>query len=191
MPDKKLKRSMNLTSRRGGQNLPVQGLRARLGRVRSIAALALCGLLATACDRGDRPGQIGFRAPEFTVSDGSRTVDLAQLRGRVVIVNFWATYCVPCIEEIPSLMALQHRMPQIAVVAISDDEDAAAYRQFLVDNHLDFVTVRDPSNRVPRLYGTIKNPESYVIDRQGILRRKFVSAQNWTSPEILDYLSKL
>jgi peroxiredoxin len=82
-------------------------------------------------------------------------------------------------------------MPQVTVIAISGDEDAGAYRQFLLDNRVDFVTVRDPSNRIPRLYGTIKIPESYVIDRKGILRRKFVSAQNWTSPEILDYLSKL
>jgi peroxiredoxin len=86
---------------------------------------------------------------------------------------------------------LQRRMPQVTVIAISSDEDADAYRKFLVDNHVDFVTVRDSSGRVPKLYGTIKIPETYVIDRQGVLRRKFVSAQNWTSPEILDYLGKL
>jgi peroxiredoxin len=160
-------------------------------RTRSLLALALCGLLATACDRGSHPARIGSGAPQFTVSDGTQTVDLASLRGHVVVLNFWATWCIPCIEELPSLVELQRRMPQVTVIAISSDEDADAYRKFLVDNHVDFVTVRDSSGRVPKLYGTIKIPETYVIDRQGVLRRKFVSAQNWTSPEILDYLGKL
>ncbi len=109
----------------------------------------------------------------------------------MVILNFWATWCVPCIEEVPSLVELQHRIPRITVVAISSDEDPVVYRQFLVDNRVDFLSVRDSSGRIPKLYGTIKIPETYVIDRRGILRRKFVSAQNWTSPEILDYLGKL
>ena len=157
----------------------------------SLLALAVCGLLATACDRGDHPARIGAAAPQFTVADGEKAVDLAKLRGHVVVLNFWATSCFPCVEEVPSLRDLQHRMPQITVVAISNDDNAAVYRQFLADDHVDFLTVRDASNRIPQLYGTIKIPETYVIDRDGVLRRKFVSAQNWTSPEILDYLSKL
>ena len=56
---------------------------------------------------------------------------------------------------------------------------------------MDFLSVRDPSDRIPHMYGTVKIPETYVIDRKGVLRRKFVSAQNWTSPEILEYLNRL
>jgi peroxiredoxin len=160
-------------------------------RLLSGLALALCGLTATACDRGSHPARIGTMAPGFTVSDGTQTVNLASLRGRVVVLNFWATWCVPCIEEVPSLEAMHHAMPEVTVVAISADEDSGAYRQFLADNRIDFLTVRDSSSRVPKMYGTIKIPETYVIDEKGVLRRKFVSAQNWTSPEILDYLSKL
>jgi peroxiredoxin len=160
----------------------------------AILLLTLCTLSLTACDRGDHPTHIGEPAPAFTLTDadsGTRTVTLAQLRGHIVIVNFWATWCVPCLEELPSLIALEHRMPQLTILAISQDEDATAYRAFLTDYHVDLLTLRDPSARIPRLYGTLKIPESYVIDRDGILRRKFVSAQDWTSPEILDYLSKL
>jgi len=157
----------------------------------STLAVVLCGLLAAGCDRGGHPGGIGLRAPEFTVSDGVQTVNLDKLRGRVVVLNFWATSCIPCIEEVPSLVELQRRMPQVAVVAISNDEDNGVYRQFLTDNHVNFATVRDASFRIPTLYGTIKIPETYVIDRKGVLRRKFVSAQNWTTPEIMDYLGKL
>lgn len=167
----------------------------RGGRLRTralcILALGWCGLLATACDRGDHPTRIGVSAPQFTVRDGTQTVDLAKLRGHTVVLNFWATWCIPCIEEVPSLVELQRRMPQLTVIAISEDEDAGVYRQFLTDNHVDFVTVRDPSARIRKMYGSIKIPETYVIDSGGVLRRKFVSAQDWTSPEIMDYLGKL
>src|ERR1035441_8673984 len=93
-----------------GQRRDARGWPARLRiRVQAVAALALCGLLATACDRGSHPGRVGSTAPEFTVSDGARLVDLAKLRGHVVVLNFWATYCIPCIEEVPSLHRLLER----------------------------------------------------------------------------------
>jgi thiol-disulfide isomerase/thioredoxin len=159
-----------------------------------LLILAASTLLTSSCDRGDHPARIGAPAPPFTVSDAdqpARTIDLAAYRGHIVILNFWATWCSPCLDELPSLLALEHRLPQVTVIAISQDEDPALYRQFLAENHVDLLTLRDPSLRIPHLYGTLKIPESYVIDRNGILRRKFVSAQNWTSPEILDYLGKL
>lgn len=158
-----------------------------------LLSLTVClgTLLVGACDRGDHPMRIGSPAPEFALNDGSQTVDLDKLRGRIVIVNFWATWCPPCIDELPSLLEMQHRLPGVTVVAISQDEDPEAYQRFLIANHVDLLTVRDPSARIPALYGTSKIPESYVIDRDGILRRKFVSAQTWTSPEIMNYLGKL
>ena len=157
----------------------------------SLAVIALVGLPTTACDRGDRPALIGKRAPEFTITDGRQALDIGKLRGRVVVLNFWATSCVPCIEEIPTLAELQRLRPNISVVAVSSDEDDGLYRRFLAQYNVDFLTVRDPSFRIPHMYGTVKIPETYVIDRHGVVRRKFVSAQNWTSPEILDYLSRL
>jgi cytochrome c biogenesis protein CcmG/thiol:disulfide interchange protein DsbE len=152
--------------------------------------LALLGCVA-GCDRGTQPQHIGKPAPEFIVSDSTRTVDLAKLRGHVVLVNFWASWCAPCVDELPSLLALQHEMPGLVVVAISIDDDEAAYQAFLARNHVNLLTVRDPTGRVNALYGTVQIPETYAIDRNGILQRKFVSAQNWTSPEILDYLTRL
>jgi peroxiredoxin len=154
-------------------------------------AILLLVLSLTACDRGDHPARIGAPAPVFTLADGAQNVTLAHLRGHTVVLNFWATWCIPCVEELPSLLVLQHRLPQLTVLAISQDEDPDAYHRFLLDNHVDFLTLRDPSARIPRLYGTIKIPETYIIDRNGVLRRKFVSAQSWTSPEVLDYLGKL
>jgi hypothetical protein len=125
---------------------------------RALCILSLlavgCGLLATACDRGDHPTRIGVeRAAVHGLGMARRRSSLAKLRGHTVVLNFWATYCIPCIEEVPSLVEMQRRMPQVTVVAISEDEDAGVYRQFLTDNHVDFVTVRDPSAAFPRCTG--------------------------------------
>jgi thiol-disulfide isomerase/thioredoxin len=152
---------------------------------------ALLAIGAAGCDRGSHPRNLGRLAPEFAVSDGSQTVDLAKLRGHVVLLNLWASWCAPCLDETPSLVALQQEMPGLVIIGISMDQNQDAYKQFLVRNHIDFLTVRDPSARVNALYGTVQIPETYVIDRNGILRRKFVSEQNWTSPEIVNYLKKL
>jgi cytochrome c biogenesis protein CcmG/thiol:disulfide interchange protein DsbE len=158
-----------------------------LGVITVLAAV----LGTTGCERGDHPTNIGKPAPQFTVSDGSQTVDLNKHRGKVVVLNLWATWCTPCLQELPSLIKLHHDMPDLDIVAVSMDEDDALYRDFLTKRGVDFTTVRDASSRINTLYGTAQIPETYVIDRQGVLRRKFVSAQNWTSPEIEKYLSHL
>jgi len=156
-----------------------------------LSILTLGAIFVAGCERGDHPGNIGKPAPQFVITDGVQSADLSKLRGRIVVLNLWATWCAPCLEELPSLLAMQREMPDIAVVAISIDQDDAIYRSFLARNHVDLVTIRDANERINALYGTVQIPETYVIDRNGILRRKFVSAQNWTSPEILDYLKKL
>ena len=143
------------------------------------------------CDRGSSPANIGHPAPEFVVSDGTNTVDLDKLHGQVVILNLWASYCAPCVQELPSLLALHEKMPQVAVVAVSTDQDDAVYRKFLDRHHVTLTTVRDETGRVNQLYGTQLIPETYIIDRNGTIRRKFISAQDWTSPEIIGYLQKL
>ena len=157
----------------------------------AVVLFALAALFITACDRDHHPARICSPAPEFTLTDGAASVDLTCLRGHIVVLNLWATWCVPCVEELPSLIALQRRQPQLIVLAISQDDDSAAYHQFLLDHHVDLLTLRDPTARIPHLYGTVKIPETYIIDRNGVLRRKFVNAQNWTSSQILDYLAKL
>lgn len=149
-------------------------------------------LLVAGCDRGNHPRQIGHVAPTFAVNDGSHTVDLSKLRGDVVVLNFWATWCAPCIDELPSLVAMQSQLPQIKVLAVSTDDDATAYSQFLTKHSMGSLTVvRDGEQRSNALYGTFRYPETYVIDRKGIIRRKFIGPQDWTSPEIEAYLRKL
>ncbi len=156
-----------------------------------LAAIIALFLLAAGCDRGDHPNRLAQPAPLFTIGDGVQTLDLASLHGRVVVLNLWATWCAPCVQELPSLLDLQRSMPHIAVVGVSTDQDDDVYRRFLLQHHVTLVTVRDSGQRINALYGTVQIPETYIIDRKGILRRKFIGAQVWTSPEITDYLKSL
>ena len=165
-------------------------------RTLQFLAAVSAGLLLLAvsgCYSGSRPPRIGSNAPEFTVQDSDRTVDLNQFHGQIVVLNFWATWCPPCVEEMPSLVEMQHRMKAkgVAVVAVSIDVDENAYRQFLKQHGVVLLTVRDPAQKTPALYGTHGWPETFIIDRNGMIRRKFIGAVDWTEPEITDYLSKL
>ncbi len=143
------------------------------------------------CDRGAHPAQTGQAAPDFTVSDGTTSIHLASYRGKVVLLNFWATWCEPCLVELPSLLDLHHDQPDLAILAVSIDEDPDAYSRFLVRRHVDLTTVRDPGQTAAKLYHSEAWPETYVIDRQGVIRRKFIGSQDWSSPEVRAYLKSL
>ena len=152
---------------------------------------ALCSGLGS-CNRSSHPAQVGERAPAIVIRDGAQTVSLKQYRGKVVVLNFWASWCPPCLEEFPSLMQLQRDLPSVVVLAVSFDTDANAYRQYLVDNHITGITtVIDLSQQSNLAFDTTRPPETYIIDRRGVIRRKFIGAQDWTNPEILNYLRNL
>ena len=156
--------------------------------IASLLLLALSG-----CYSGSRPPRIGSSAPDFTVADAQTKITLSQLRGQVVVLNFWATWCAPCVEEVPSLVEMQRRLKPkgVTVLAVSVDVDDNAYRQFVRNHNVTLLTVRDPDQKSSALYGTHLFPETYVIDRNGVMRRKFIGAVDWTEPEITDFLSKL
>ncbi len=150
-------------------------------------------VLTLGCYSRSRPARIGSAAPDFTVRDEDETVTLSQLKGRVVVLNFWATWCPPCIEEMPSLVQMQQRMKTrgITVLAVSVDADDGSYRRFLRDHNVNLLSVRDADQKSNALYGTFKFPETYVIDRDGVVRRKFIGAVDWTEPDVIEYLGKL
>jgi len=160
---------------------------------RALLPLGFILFTLAGCYSGSKPPHIGGPAPDFTVQDSDRSVSLNQLRGHVVVLNFWATWCPPCVDEMPSLVQMQQKMRDkgISVLAVSIDDDAGAYHKFLKDYRVDLLTVRDDHKQSSRLYGTFKYPETYIIDRNGILRRKFIGAVDWNLPEITEYLSKL
>jgi cytochrome c biogenesis protein CcmG/thiol:disulfide interchange protein DsbE len=164
--------------------LSISGLRLSIA---AILCLALAG-----CDRGSKPAMIGSSAPDFTVQDSDRTVSLHDFRGKVVVLNFWATWCPPCIEEMPSLVAMQRQLgDRVTVLAVSTDVNADDYQRFVQSRKLQLLTVRDGAQKSNALYGTFGFPETYVIDGRGIVRRKFIGPVEWTKPEIVNYLLRL
>lgn len=135
---------------------------------------------------------VGKQAPDFTVKDSDHTVALHDLRGKVVVLNFWSAHCAPCIAEMPSLVQLQKRMgDKITVVGVAVDTTNDEYHAFLKKYNIDFITVLDSDKNSYNLYGATGYPETTIIDRNGRARRKFVEAVNWTNPEIVDYLQSL
>ena len=160
----------------------------------SVSYMILAALLlATSCYSGSRPPHVGSAAKEFVVQDSDRKVSLDQFRGQVVVLNFWATWCPPCVEELPSLMNMQDRMKGrgVIVLGVSIDVDADAYHRFLKQRNVNFLTVRDPEQKVAAMYGTSGWPETYVIDRKGVMRRKFIGAVDWNSPDVVRFLNTL
>ncbi len=160
--------------------------------LRFFTFLALLPLaLVTACNRGAHPAQTGKLAPDFKVADGTTSVQLSKYRGKVVLVNFWATWCGPCVVELPSLIRLHHDQPDLVILGVSVDEDDDAYRSFIANRHVDFTTVRDPTESAAKLFHSEMWPETYVIDRNGYIRSKYVGATDWSDPAIRAFLKSL
>jgi len=161
-------------------------------RILAPALLILTFTGFIGCRDQPRLRMIGSTAPDFTIKDSDRTVNLRDLRGKVVVLNFWTSWCEPCITEMPSLAQLQKQMPtKVTVLGVSTDVDPTAYHRFLQRFNIEFLTVNDPQKNSSDLYGTTGQPETFIIDANGTLRRKFIGPVEWTSPEIVEYLEKL
>lgn len=161
----------------------------------------IAGLILAGCYANSKPSDINKPALDFTLKDADRSVTLSQLRGNIVVLNFWATWCPPCVEEMPSLVQLQKKFQgmDVKVLAVSVDDSAEDYHKFLKDHNIDLLTVREGGKRtdtgviapIANEYGTFRFPESYIIDRNGVIRRKFIGAVDWNQQEIVEYLSRL
>jgi cytochrome c biogenesis protein CcmG, thiol:disulfide interchange protein DsbE len=143
------------------------------------------------------PVEVGTRAPDFVARDlEGRPVSLAALRGEVVLLNVWATWCAPCLQEMPSMERLHRDLGPLGlhVVAVSVDGapgarprggDVAAFTREL---GLTFTVWHEPTGTVQRLYRTTGVPESFVIDRDGIIQKKVIGATEWdegSHPELI------
>jgi cytochrome c biogenesis protein CcmG/thiol:disulfide interchange protein DsbE len=161
-----------------------------------LAVLALfISIFISGCDRGSRPNFVGTAAPDFTVDDVDgtpRKISLHDYKGRVVVLHFWASWCAPCVEETPSLVAMQLKLkPHVQVLAISADEDPDAYKRFVATRMNGMLAIRDSKQQSNSLYHSFKFPETYIIDADGVVRRKIIGPIDWTGKEISDYLMKL
>jgi cytochrome c biogenesis protein CcmG/thiol:disulfide interchange protein DsbE len=164
-----------------------------LGPLGLIFAGAILLAFAFPSYRQGEPSLAGRKAAEFDFQLAGQPAHLRDLQGKVVLLDFWASWCPPCLEESPSLNQLQQDISQRGgvILAISEDEDQAAYEKFIQDNHVNFPTYRDPTKKIKESYGTVMIPEAYLIDRQGKIARKIVGGQNWQSPEIMGSINTL
>jgi cytochrome c biogenesis protein CcmG/thiol:disulfide interchange protein DsbE len=128
----------------------------------------------------------GFRLPSLAGGE----VDLASQRGKVVVLNFWATWCPPCVAEMPSLERLHRALsPEgLSVVTVSTDEDEAALRRFVAERSLTLPVLKDPGGRLAAgQYRTTGYPETFVLDRNGRVLQHVVGPAEWDSAERLAY----
>jgi thiol-disulfide isomerase/thioredoxin len=190
--------------------------RAGQGRARRSASrqwwvvggvlVLLAGLVLAGWTVRDRflPVEVGTAAPELVATDlDGRPVSLAALRGEVVLLNVWATWCPPCREEMPSMQRLAEQLgPEgLRVVAVSIDaatgsRDAGGraggdVRAFAEEYGLTFDLWRDPEGRVQQIYRTTGVPESFVIDRNGTIVKKVIGATEWDSPANVELIRRL
>ncbi len=162
------------------------------------AALGVIVLFAMPSYRQGEASIAGTTARDFTLEISGKPEHLTDLRGKVVILNFWATWCPPCVEETPALNHLQKYIEARngVILGVAADENPAAYEKFLRDQGVVFRTYRDPATKenhspIAQSYGTSMYPETYVIDRHGKIARKFIGFQQWDSPDMLAYFDSV
>lgn len=134
-------------------------------------------------------------APDITVTslDG-KSLKLSDLRGKVVLLNFWATWCPPCREEIPSLMKLNGIMTgkPFQMVAVSIDEGGVpAIQAFFKSSGYTLPTYTDPDSLAAKAYGITGVPETFLVDKNGVIVKKIVGGMAWDSPDAVGFIEGL
>jgi peroxiredoxin len=166
-------------------------------RIAAWTAVAIAaGILVLFAMPSYRQGEAsiaGKPALDFPLTLASKSEHLSDLKGKVVVLNFWATWCPPCVAETPALNRLEKYIDSRGgmVLGVSVDEDVAAYEKFLKDQSVIFPTYRDATKKSAADYGTSIYPETYIIDRHGKIARKIIGFQQWDSPEMLAYFDAL
>lgn len=152
-------------------------------------ALAVSLALAAACEKsGVQTPSLGEPIPDIALPDpGGDTFRLSDLRGKVVLVNFWASWCPPCVEEMPSLEKLYRVLKDkgLEVVGVSVDESLEVIERFRNEHDLTFTILHDKGATVSHRFQTFKYPETYVVDRAGVLVAKIIGPRDWIAPAIM------
>jgi peroxiredoxin len=145
-------------------------------------------------ERSPHPLTIGDSAPDFTVAAvPSGTLELKKYDQAVIVLNFWATWCPPCIEEAPSLEKFAERVrPQgVVVLGVSVDEDREALAGFVDKYRITYPIGVDPERALAARFGTFQFPETYILDRRGRVAEKVIGPINWDDPRILSFVQDL
>lgn len=172
-----------------------------MGRILFLCAVLVFAMLA-ACDR-TTPGLSGKPstavekkpAPDITITSlKGEKLTLSDLKGNVVLLNFWATWCPPCREEIPSMMKLNATMTgkPYRMVAVSLDEGGKpAVDDFFRTSGYELPAYTDPDGKAAAAYGVTGFPETFVIDKNGVIIKKIIGPLDWSAPETVSFLEDL
>ncbi|HEY7896557.1 MAG TPA: TlpA disulfide reductase family protein [Gemmatimonadaceae bacterium] len=173
-------------------------VRQQWGLVGGILAVIAVALFGATHLFGEGAVVAGAKAPDFhavTLDSTARTVSLDQYRGQVVLLNIWATYCVPCRVEMPSIEDLQQKMAgrglHIVAVSIDVPGKAQAIRDFVKHYGLTFQVLHDPDGTIAETYQTTGVPETFVIGRDGVIRKKIIGATLWNTEATRALVSQL
>jgi len=160
---------------------------------------AVIALLLPACNRkgttrGASPAE-NSPVPDITVSSLNGTaLKLSDLKGKVVLLNFWATWCPPCRDEIPSMMKLDKAMTgkPFQLVAVSIDEGGrSVVGSFFKSSGMNIPAYTDPDGSATKTYGITGVPETFIIDKQGVLAKKIIGPIEWDNPDVVSFLQNL
>ena len=143
---------------------------------------------------GESPvATVGKPAPDFdTVDLQGKVWSLSKLRGKVVFVNFWATWCAPCREEMPSMQRLYAKMPKdkFEMIALFNNDKPDLVKNFVSKLGITFPILSDEFNFAGPKYGITGLPETFIVDKQGVVREKFIGPAQWDKPAVMQMLMK-
>src|ERR1700674_3237941 len=175
------------------------GIRRRLLAWSALAfGIGIIVVFAMPSYRQGEASIAGTTARDFALELAGKPIRLSDLRGKVVVLDFWASWCPPCVDEAPSLNRLQKYIESrnALVLGVAADEDPYAFSKFLVDQGVAFTTYRDPATKkhaspIALAHGTSFFAETYIIDRHGKIARKVIGRQEWDSPDMRAYFDSL
>ncbi|HEX6558402.1 MAG TPA: TlpA disulfide reductase family protein [Longimicrobiales bacterium] len=180
--------------------------RSRTRLLRALVFAALAGLLVLAWTQRDRfmPIDVGARVPDYSATTlNGESFSLAAERGKVVVLNVWATWCLPCRREMPALERLHETLATrgLDVIGVSSDpetgstggfgEKSSDVRAFVKAYGITFRIIHDPAHTVEQLFLVQGLPTTLVVNKQGRIVAKVMGAREWASKEYLDYFEKL
>ncbi len=158
---------------------------------RGLLLVVLVGAL-WGCAREEKPALEGNLAPDFTLKNlAGQEVKLSDLRGKVVLVNFWATWCPPCREEVPSMDRLNRAMAgkPFQMLAISIDEGGkGAVESFFNKAGVTLPTLLDAGQKAGKRYGITGVPETFIVDKKGVILKKVIGPIDWSDPTVAEFL---
>lgn len=172
--------------------------RIRLRRITWLPLCALCTLLLflTAGCKSEKAVAVGLSAPDLKIRDAvsGSEVPPESLKGKVVFINFWASWCPPCREEMPSIEALYRELSahdDFRMITVLYKDGYAAGSALVRREGFSFPVYEDMEGRSARSYGVTGVPETYIVDRRGILKRRVLGPADWHSPEVKDFILAL